>query len=81
MDSVSAHQKGMPMASHHRNQQVARCIVELADSARFADNRLAAACFAAELAVAADSAAWLAADGPSCLAIAVVETVDHLAFR
>ena len=56
MDSVSAHQKGMPMASHHRNQRAGRCIVGLADSARFADNRLAA-CFAVALAVAAGSAA------------------------
>ncbi len=52
----------------------------LADSARFADNHLvAAACSAVALAVAAGSAALLAAAGPSCLAIAVVETVDHLA--
>ena len=57
MDSVSAHQKGMPMASHHQNQLAARCIVGLADSARYADNRLAAACFAVALAVAAGSAA------------------------
>ena len=64
MDSVSAHQKGMPMASHHQNQLAARCIVAPADSARFADNRLAAACFADALAVAADSAAWLVEAGP-----------------
>ena len=64
MDSVSAHQKGMPMASHHQNQLAARCIVVMADSARFADNRLAA-CFAVELAVAADSAAWLVVAGPT----------------
>ena len=57
MDSVSAHQNGMPMASHHQNQLVARCIVALADSARYADNRLAAACFAAALVAAVDSAA------------------------
>ena len=67
------------MASHHQNQLVARCVVGLADSARFADNRLAAACFAEALAVVAGSAAWLVVAGPSCLAIAVVETVDHLA--
>ena len=66
MDSVSAHQKGMPMASHHQNQLVARCIVALADSERFADNHLvAAACSAAALAVAADSAALLVEAGPS----------------
>ena len=56
MDSVSAHQKGMPMASHHQNQLVARCIVALADSERFADNHLvAAACSAVALAFAAGS--------------------------
>ena len=66
MDSVSAHQKGMPMASHHQNQLVARCIVALADSERFADNHLvAAACSAEALAVAADSAALLVAVGPT----------------
>ena len=37
---------------------MARCIVGLADSARYADNRLAAACFAAALDVAAGSVAW-----------------------
>ena len=66
MDSVSAHQKGMPMASHHQNQLVARCIVALADSERFADNHLvAAACSAVALAFAADSAAWLVVADPS----------------
>ena len=52
------------MASHHQNQLVARCIVALADSERFADNRLAAACFAVALAAAADSAALLVVAGP-----------------
>ena len=66
MDSVSAHQKGMPMASHHQNQLVARCIVALADSERFADNHLvAAACSAVALAFAAGSAAWLVVVGPT----------------
>ena len=53
------------MANHHQNQLAARCIVGLADSARYADNRLAAACFAEALAVAADSVAWLVEVGPS----------------
>ena len=43
---------------------MARCIVGLADSARYADNHLAAACFAVALAVAAGSAALLAVAGP-----------------
>ena len=64
MDSVSAHQKGMPMASHHQNQLAARCIVAPADSARFADNRPAAACFVVALAVAAGSAALLVVADP-----------------
>ena len=54
------------MASHHQNQLAARCIVGLADSARFADNRLVAAAYSAvALAVAADSAALLAVVGPT----------------
>ena len=65
MDSVSAHQKGMPTASHHQNQLVARCIVALADSARYAGNRLAAACFAVSLAAAAGSEALLVVADPS----------------
>ena len=78
------------MASHHQNQLVARCIVGLADSARYADNRLAAACFAVvlavsvaavALAVAAGFAEWLVAAGPILLAIAAVEPADHLASR
>ena len=72
MDSVSAHQKGMPMASHRRNQWVAHCIVGLADSARFSDNRLAAACFAEALAVAAGSAALLAVAGPILVAALLI---------
>ena len=53
------------MASHHQNQLVARCIVALADSERFADNRLAAACFADALAVAAGSVALPVVAGPT----------------
>lgn len=33
------------------------------------------------LAVAAGSAAWLVADGPSCLAIAVFATAGHLVYH
>jgi len=43
----------MPMASHQQNQLAARCIAELADSARFSDNRLAVACSDVTPAVAA----------------------------
>ena len=52
------------MANHHQNQLAARCIVGLADSARYADNRLAAACFAEALAVAAGFVAWLVVADP-----------------
>ena len=69
MDSVSAHQKGMPMASHHRNQQAERCIVGLADSARFADSRLADACFAVVLAGAVAVVALAVAAGSAALPV------------
>ena len=71
MDSVSAHQKGMPMASHHRNQRAERCIVGLADSVRFADSRLADACFAAVLVVAAAAALAVAAGSEALPVVAV----------
>ena len=60
------------MASHHQNQLVARCIVGLADSARFADNRLAAACFAVVLAGAVAVVALAVAAGSAALPVVAV---------
>ena len=61
------------MASHHQNQLVARCIVVLADSARFADNRLAAAYFAVALADLAEDCGILAvAAGSAALPVVAV---------
>ena len=65
----------MPMASHQQNQLAARCIAELADSARFSDNRLAVACSDVTPAVEAAALERLSVQmevGCSCIAAAAL---------